>query len=127
MTPRAGVKTTPALRRAFRGPRSQAGAPVFSSPPPGEGSVLPRLRRAEFPLADLTGYRDPCRPENMDQLSGTQSGGVVFKRQVVLLFVDVKTAEAVSVREFAEAAELFETEWRLKFVGDFEQRHTWGL
>src|SRR5271166_1669068 len=28
MTPRAGVKTTLALRRAFRGSRSQAGAPV---------------------------------------------------------------------------------------------------
>ena len=29
MTPRAGVKTTLAMRRAFRGPRSQAGALDF--------------------------------------------------------------------------------------------------
>lgn len=31
MTPRAGVKTTLAMRRAFRGPRSQAGALDFSN------------------------------------------------------------------------------------------------
>jgi hypothetical protein len=47
MTPRAGVKTTPALKRAFRGSRSQAGAPVFcratwaGDPLPGRG--LPQL------------------------------------------------------------------------------------
>jgi len=29
MTPRAGVKTTPATERVFRGSRSQAGAPLF--------------------------------------------------------------------------------------------------
>jgi hypothetical protein len=32
MTPRAGVKTTLAMKRAFRGPRSQAGAPFFLIP-----------------------------------------------------------------------------------------------
>src|SRR5713101_1159850 len=38
MTPRAGVRTTLAPKRAFRGPRSQAGAPFFV------GSFVPRDR-----------------------------------------------------------------------------------
>src|SRR3989441_12272306 len=45
MTPRSGVKTTPGTKRAFRGSRTQAGAPNFLSP---------LVARRVLPLVQLT-------------------------------------------------------------------------
>jgi hypothetical protein len=39
------------------------------------------------------------------------------------LFVDAEAAQAVGIGESAEAAELFEAQWRLQFVGDLEECH----
>jgi hypothetical protein len=49
MTPRAGVKTTPATRRALRGSRTQAGAPLFSSDLNSTPAQIPALQhRLDF-------------------------------------------------------------------------------
>ena len=61
--------------------------------------------------------------ENAGDVRLAQSRGVVFKGEVILLLVDAKAAQAVSVGEFAEAAELFEAQRRLQFVRDFEECH----
>lgn len=42
---------------------------------------------------------------------------------MIFLFIDAEAAQAVGVGKFTEAAELFEAERRLKFVGDLDECH----
>ena len=57
--------------------------------------------------------------EDVGDLRFAQPGRVVFERKVLLLFVDSKATEAVSVGEGAEAFELFKARRGMQFVGDF--------
>ena len=72
MTPRAGVKTTPATERAFRGSRPQAGAPL-SCP------ADPILTRENCLSSDLAIHRDARLRQHVLDLRFAQSGGVIFK------------------------------------------------
>jgi hypothetical protein len=74
-------------------------------------------------LVDSARYGDAGFAEDVGDLGVAEARGVVFESEMVLLFVDAKAAQAVGVGECAEAAELFETQGRLQFVSDFEERH----
>jgi len=74
-------------------------------------------------LIDFAGDRDAGAAENMGDLGFAQAGGVILKGELILLFIDAETAQAIGVSEFAEAAELIEAQGRLQFVGDFEECH----
>jgi hypothetical protein len=74
-------------------------------------------------LVDSPGYGDAGFAEDVGDLGIAEARGVVFESEMVLLFVDAKAAQAIGVGESAEAAELFETQGRLQFVSDFEERH----
>jgi len=71
MTPRSGVKTTPGTKRAFRGSRTQAGAPNFFDP---------RTLTHHAALSiNLSGYRDVRLAENVRHLRFLQARSIVFK------------------------------------------------
>jgi hypothetical protein len=61
--------------------------------------------------------------EDVGDLGFAQARGVVFEGELVFLLVDAEAAETVGVGEFAETAELFEAQWRLQLVGDFQEGH----
>jgi len=61
--------------------------------------------------------------EDVCDLGFAEARGVVFERDVKLGFVDLEAAEAVSIGEFAERAELLVGERRLEFEFGFEERH----
>ena len=82
-----------------------------------------RERCAARLLVDFAGDSDAGLPEDVGNLSFAQSRRVVFKGELIFLFVDAKAPEAVGVREFAESAELFEAQWGLQFVCDLEECH----
>lgn len=84
-------------------------------------SVLLLAKRAG--LIDLAGDGDAGLSEDMSDLGLAESGGVVFESEAVVLLVDLEAAQAVSVGELAETAELLEAERRLQFVSDFEECH----
>ncbi len=56
-------------------------------------------------------------------MSFAEAGGVVLERNLEFGLVDLETAEAVRVGEFAERAELIVCERGLKFEFGFEERH----
>ena len=60
----------------------------------------------------------------MRDLGFPKARGVIFEGQLILRFVHAEAAQAVRIREFAEAAKLFKAQRSLQFVGDFEERHT---
>jgi hypothetical protein len=80
-------------------------------------------RSANRALVDSARYGDAGLAEDVGNLSVAEARGVVFEGEMRLLFVDAKAAQAIGVGECAEAAELFETQGRLQFVSDFEERH----
>jgi hypothetical protein len=61
--------------------------------------------------------------QDVGDLGLAQARGVVFEGEMIFLFVDAKAPEAVGVRKFTEASELFEAERRLKFVGNLDECH----
>jgi hypothetical protein len=74
-------------------------------------------------LIDLARDRDAGLAEHVGDLRVAEARSVVFEREMVLLFIDAKTTQPVSIGERTEAAELFEAQGRLELVGDFEKRH----
>ena len=61
--------------------------------------------------------------QHMLHLCFQQARGVVFKRQVVFVFVHANAAETVSVGKLAELAQLVVVQRRLQFVGDVHECH----
>lgn len=59
----------------------------------------------------------------MGHLGFAQARGVVFERQLVLVLIDAKAAQAVNVCELAQMAQLFFGERGLQFVGNFHKCH----
>jgi hypothetical protein len=71
MTPHAGVKTTLATKRAFRGPRSQAGAPFFLAGCPCCCSSAAKRKRGAAISRDIHGEARPRSriSRDLDQLA----------------------------------------------------------
>jgi len=61
--------------------------------------------------------------EGVGDLGFAEAGGVVLEGESLARFIDMKTAEAVEIGEFAEALELFVAQGRVELVGDFEKCH----
>ena len=61
--------------------------------------------------------------QNVRDLGFPEARRVIFEGELILRFVHAEAAQAVGIREFAEAAELFEAQRSLQFVGDFEECH----
>lgn len=87
----------------------------------GESSFFQSI--ANRALVDSARYGDAGLAEDVGDLRIAEARGVVLEGEMVLLFVDAKAAQTIGVGECAETAELFETEGRLQFVSDFEERH----
>jgi hypothetical protein len=71
----------------------------------------------------LAENRDTRLAEDVRDLGLAETRGVVYKCQMVVPLIDVKTAQTVGVRERAEAAELLEAQRRLQFKRNFGQCH----
>jgi hypothetical protein len=69
------------------------------------------------------GDRNAGLGQDMCHLSGAQTRGIVFERQMILVFVDAKATKAVGVGKLAKPVELLETQGRLQGVGDFKECH----
>jgi hypothetical protein len=82
---------------------------------------------AERALINSSNNRDTGLTQNMGDLRVAQARSVVFESELVLLLIDAKPAQPISVSEFAKAVQLLKAERRLQFVGDFDQGHGWGL
>jgi hypothetical protein len=82
--------------------------------------------RTDAALVDFACDRDAGLAKDVGDLRVAEARGVVLESEMVLLFVDAKATQTVSVGERAEAAELFEAQGRLQFIGDFEKRHAWN-
>lgn len=67
--------------------------------------------------------RDARLAEDVSDLGLAKTRGVIYKCQMVVLIIDPKTAQTISVRERAEAAELLEAQRRLQFKRDFGECH----
>jgi hypothetical protein len=74
-------------------------------------------------LVHAAGDGDAGLAEDMGDLRVAEARSIVFEREMVLLFIDAKATQAIGIGEGAEAAELFEAQRRLEFVGDLEQCH----
>ena len=59
----------------------------------------------------------------MGDLCVSEARGVIFEGNLVFPLIDAEFAQAVGVGEFSEALELLKAQRRLKFVGNFEERH----
>jgi len=56
-------------------------------------------------------------------LSVSEARGVIFESDLIFLLVETKFAQAIGIREFAEAFELLHAERGLQLVSNLEKRH----
>jgi hypothetical protein len=61
--------------------------------------------------------------ESVSDLGFAEARGVVFEGEGFAGVIHVEAAQAIEIREFAEALELFVAQGREEFVADFEKRH----
>jgi hypothetical protein len=61
--------------------------------------------------------------QDVNDLSFTETGSVVFKSDLVFLFVHMDAAQAVGIGKFSEALQLLPSQGRLEFIGDFKKCH----
>ena len=61
--------------------------------------------------------------QDVGNLCFAEAGGIVFKRDLIFLFVHVHAAQAVGVRKFAKPLQLLVAQGGVKVIGDFEKRH----
>ena len=87
------------------------------------GAFFPRQARGSEALVHFAGDGDASLAKKVCDLGFAEPRGIVFERQMVLLFIDAKAAQAIGIRELTEAAELFEAQGRLQFVSDVKERH----
>jgi hypothetical protein len=64
-------------------------------------------------LVDSAGDGNAGLAEDMGHLRVAQTGGVVFKGEMVFLLVDMKLAQSVGIGKLPEAAELLQAQGRL--------------
>src|SRR5215469_1513601 len=115
MTPRAGVKTTPAIETRLLGPPIPSGGPFFLSPAdPAAFSLL---------LVDLARHSDARSTEYMCYLCLAQTRSVIFKRQLSCGIVHAEAAQPISVCELPKIAHLLFCQRRLQFECDFHECH----
>jgi hypothetical protein len=74
-------------------------------------------------LAEAAGDGDPGLAQGVGHLRFAQARSVVFKRQLLFRIVQPEAAQAVSVGEFAEVAQLVVVQRGLQFIGDFDECH----
>ena len=67
--------------------------------------------------------RNSRQTQCMGYLCLAKARGVVLKREPPAGFVNVESAQAVGVGEFAETLELLVAQGRLQFISDFEKGH----
>ena len=61
--------------------------------------------------------------EDVSDFRFAEAGSVVFEGEAAGGVIDVETAQAVEIGEFAEPLELFVAEGSEQFVADFEKCH----
>jgi len=74
-------------------------------------------------LVEATGDSDFGLAEGVGYLRFAEARRVVLERQLLLGVVETKAAQAVSVGEFAESAQLLVAQRRLQFVSHFHKCH----
>jgi hypothetical protein len=72
MTPRAGVKTTPAIETRLLGPPDPKRGPLF-------GNLAAKPQTPCSALVYSAGGGDTCVPQHMSHLRFAQAGSVIFK------------------------------------------------
>lgn len=61
--------------------------------------------------------------EDVSDLAFLQARGVVFEGQLIEVFVDAETAQAVGIGELPQSTELLWAKRARQFVGDFDEGH----
>jgi hypothetical protein len=82
--------------------------------------MLQAVRRESVYLAS---DGDSGLSQDVGNLCFAEAGGVVFKRDLIFLLVDVDAAQTVGVGKFAQALQLLVAEGGVQVVGNFEKRH----
>lgn len=80
-------------------------------------------RLPQFNSIDFASDGNAGLAEGVGDLRFAEARSIVFEGQHFFGVVDAEAAEAVSVGELAEAAELRIRQGRLQFVGDFHEGH----
>ena len=75
----------------------------------------------------LPNYRNPCQTQCVRYLRLAQARSIIFERQFRLSLIELEFAKAISVREFAQIAQLLGIERGLECVADFEKRHAGSI
>jgi hypothetical protein len=61
--------------------------------------------------------------QDVGNLCFAEAGGIVFKRDLIFLFVHVHAAQAIGVRKFAKPLQLLMAKRGMQVIGDFKKRH----
>jgi hypothetical protein len=61
--------------------------------------------------------------QDVGNLCFAEAGGIIFKRDLIFLFVHVHAAQAIGVRKFAKPLQLLMAERGMQVIGDFEKCH----
>ena len=61
--------------------------------------------------------------QDVGNLCFAEAGGIVFKRDLIFVFVHVHAAQAIGVRKFAKPLQLLMAKRGMQVIGDFEKRH----
>ncbi len=64
--------------------------------------------------------RDSRHAQDVSHFGLFQPRSVIFERQAIEVFIDVKAPQAIGIGELAESAELFGPQRPLQFVSDFD-------
>ena len=72
---------------------------------------------------EAAGDSDAGLAERVSHLGFAEARGVVLEGQLLPRIVEAKAAQAVSIRECAEMAQLVVAQRGLQFIGDFHECH----
>jgi len=61
--------------------------------------------------------------QDVGNLCFAEAGGIVFKRDLIFLFVHAHAAQAIGVRKFAKPLQLLVAQGGVQVIGNFEKRH----